>query len=78
MTKLPSMVMAANIFLQTIRISAYGLSEHIFFTIGILNIGRQIRKTIGLSDIKYKTQTIGLLDIGYKKNYRLPSSGIER
>jgi hypothetical protein len=61
------MVMAANIFHQTIRISEYGLSEHIFLTIGILNIGRQIRKTIGLSDIKYQTQTIGLMDIGYKK-----------
>jgi hypothetical protein len=52
-----------NAFFKTIGLSEYRI------------LGRQVRKTIGLSDIGYQTQTIRISDIRYKKNYLLPSAG---
>jgi hypothetical protein len=36
-------------------------------------LGRWVSKTIGLTDIGFKTQTIELSNIWYIKNYRLPA-----
>jgi hypothetical protein len=75
-TKLPSMVLAANIFSKTIRILEYGLSKHIFFKLSdYRNIKYWAGKLGKLSDYQISDTKLKLSDIGSKKNYQLPSSG---
>jgi hypothetical protein len=73
-TKRPTMVLAANIFSETIGMWIIGTH---FLKLSECRIsGRQVSLTICLSDIRYQTQTIGLYCwISHtKKKYRLPSS----
>jgi hypothetical protein len=69
-TKLPGMVLAVNIFFENYwNIRIWTIGTH-FLTIVLSEyrkFGHQVRKTIGLSDIRYQTQTIRLSNFGYIK-----------
>jgi hypothetical protein len=65
-TKLSSMVFCQYFFENYRNIGIWTIGTHFLKTIELLEyqiLGRQVRKTIGLSDIRYQTQMIRLSDI---------------
>ncbi len=72
--KLPSMVLAANIFSKTIGIS-YGLSERSFLYINYWNSEYRTRKLGKLSDYQTSDTKLKLMDYQLldKKNYNCPA-----